>query len=428
MRRALLLTLLLLACAGPLAADDPELPVVPYETAHYRIQLEGSKVEAEEAGLVLEAAYKGLAAWFGKEPDLEKGERLEVRYLATRASWEAAMRADGLTPPTDAGGYYSPGNRTLYMFRQPTEYFTRVLLVHEATHQFHFLARTRNKAPSARWYTEGLAEFLSWHQWDGETMVLGVRPWVTLKDHAKVALEKVQAESFDLKAMAQKDEWAGYPASWALFRYLATGRKGKPLKGFETFCRKMDRGGTAGSLFKNLFGGAKKVRGDFVAWLEAEQQPWAHTFNQWEDLGEGRMRGHAGVVSFCRLKQNAKQLEAKLELPADGAWRAGLLLHFVDSKDYVVALADHNRNLHIDRRSDGRWKRLATYRIKRQPPGRMLAWEARRTGAGVSLTVAGKKYGPWNWPTSSLGLAVDSSDLRFHEVSWRLTKPRDRGK
>ena len=76
------------------------------------------------------------------------------------------LLAAGVQPPA-AGGYYHPSGRTAYAWRQPTIYFTRCLILHEATHQFHYLARTSNSVSLAFWYAEGLAEFLSRHYWDG---------------------------------------------------------------------------------------------------------------------------------------------------------------------------------------------------------------------------------------------------------------------
>ena len=57
--------------------------------------------------------------------------------------------------------------------------------------------RTRNQAPKAGWYIEGVAEHLGWHTWDGEELVLGVIPPVSLKDYPRLALEEVTAEGFD---------------------------------------------------------------------------------------------------------------------------------------------------------------------------------------------------------------------------------------
>src|SRR5690606_4627791 len=101
----------------------------------------------------------------------------------------------------NAGGYYWPTNKTAYLFKQPTVYFTRMLFLHEVMHQFHHLARTKNKNPKAGWYTEGVAEYISRHFWDGEDLTLGILPIATLEDYAAKALERFEDEGFDLAAM-----------------------------------------------------------------------------------------------------------------------------------------------------------------------------------------------------------------------------------
>ena len=426
MRTALVSLAAAFLLVQPARAEAPEVRVV--ETAHYRLEVEAVEATAEEYGRVLEAAYEGLAEFFGKEPKLADDERMRVRFFDTHASWAAGMRADGVEPPTDAGGYYAPAKRTAYLYRQPTRTFTRVLLVHEATHQFHYLARTRNAQPTAKWYREGVAEFLSWHTWDGARIRLGVRPRITLSDYAAKALAAVTTDGFDLGGVVAGRTWPGYPTAWALFRYLATGRDGKPLKGFETFCRKMDSGGGIGPLFKRFFRGGKRFREAFVAWLEAEQQPWTWMFNEWEDRGGGSFRGFAGVVSACRLKQPAERLTAGLEIPAEGPWCGGLLLHYGGADDYTVALLDHRRRLRVDRRLNGAWKHLARHEVTAQPEEGVFRLEARRTERGITLSVGENTFGPFDLPASPLGLAVESSDVVFGEVTWQLTGAPVRGR
>jgi hypothetical protein len=174
-----------------------------------------------------------------------------------------------------------------------------------------------------------------------------------------------------------------------------------------------------GPVFKRCFKGGKRFREAFVAWLEAEQQPWAQVFNQWEDQGDGGVRGHASVVSACRTKADVKRLRAGLEVPTEGArWCGGLLLHYVDHRDYVVALIDDRGHLRVDRRKDGAWQRLASREVPGTPDDGVWRLEARRDGKEVVLRVGNAKLGSFELPPSSMGLAVDDSDLRFRDVTW----------
>jgi hypothetical protein len=398
------------------------------ETAHYRLEAETTPEQAATFGRVLEAAYAAMEAHFGKAPNLRPGERMHIRFFDTRAAWAAGMQADGIGSPSGAGGYYAPHKKTAYVWRQPTRYFTRVLLVHEATHQFHYLACTKNTQPSSAFYREGVAEYLSWHTWDGEEIVLGAKPRVTLKNLAAVALKTVEGDDFDLAKVIDDDEWPGRAITWTLFRYLATGNDGKPLRGYETFCRKMDRGGVLGPVFKRAFRNPRKLEAKYVAWLRSEQQPWLQVFNEWEDRGGGRFRGHARVVSACRVNGDTEQVSADLVVPAKAEWCGGLLLHYTDAKDYTVALLRPDGSYRVDRRVGNRWSRLDGGLVGDRREAATVHFEARREGDGVVLVIGEQRLGPWDLPVSPMGLAIDASDLCFKDVTWRLTAAPDRGK
>jgi hypothetical protein len=400
--------------AAPAAAETHV-----FETEHYRVHVDGTAAEAERAARVLEAAWPAYESHFGGAPKLKRGERLTVRFLRDRAAWAQAIRADGTRPPSTAGGYYWPGSRTAYMYRQPTVYFTRTLLLHEAAHQFHYLARTRNRSPTANWYTEGVAEHLSWHRWDGERLQLAVVPGVTLKDYPAAALKEVRAPDFDLGAIVDGSKPASRAVTWALYGYLATGDDGEPLPGFATFRRKMDAGGKAAPLFRRHIGPPKRVREDLAAWLERSQTPFAPVFNEWEQIGEGRMRGYAGVVSACRVKDAASSIRATLEVPEGERWRGGLLLHWTSAQDYTVGLYDARGTVRVNRRVGNRWQRLHWGRRARSPHARAHRLEAVRRGEDVEFRVDGRRVGAWRLPGTTFGLALESSDLRFRDVAWK---------
>ena len=400
------------------AAANAEVTTHVVESEHYRLHYEGSLREAREASKVLEAAWKGFEAWIGAAPTIPEGERLTIRFYATAGAWAAGIRADGTAVPHGAGGYYWPGTKTSYLYRQPTVYFTRVLLIHEAAHQFHFLTHTRNRNPHAAWYTEGLAEYLSWHRWDGTRLELGVIPGVTLKDYPAKALAEMEADGFDLGAVISGGVKASRAMSWALFCYLATGRDGKALPRFDEFRRRMDRGRRARPIFERYFGRIGRLEPKLRAWLEANQTPWAPVFNEWEQVGDGRFRGYAHVVTACRLKAPATRLAARLEASSARYWRAGLLLHWTSNQDYTVAMVTSWGGMRVDRRKDGRWITLDRRRLGRRLRGQAVRFEARREGGAVALSVDGTPLGRYELPGGILGLCLERGDLRFDEVRW----------
>lgn len=410
----------LLALSPRVVADAiPAEEVQLVETRHYRLHYVGSQANAQEAGRVLEAAWPAFQKHFGRAPRLGPDERLCVRFSATREQWQRGIRADGTHAPRGAGGYYWPRTRTAHLYRQPTAYFTRTLLLHEAAHQFHYLARTRNRAPRADWYTEGVAEHLSWHRWDGETLELGVVPGVSLKDFPAAALAELRASDFDMKLVIGGQIRASRPLAWALYTYFATGADGQPLKGFATFRRELDRGRRPAGVVRAQFGEAGRLHAGLVAWLAKSQSPWSQAFNEWEQTGRRRFRGHAGVVTACRCKAGAQVIGATLEVPAAGRWRGGLLLHWTDADDYTVAMLDRWGGVQVNRRRGGRWKRLHRSRIRRSRSAASHDLVAVREGGGVSFWIDGDEIGAWTLPAGSMGLCVEACDLQFRDVDAR---------
>jgi hypothetical protein len=383
----------------------------PIETTHYRLFHAGP--DAPEAARVLEAAYAGFVRFFGTEPK-EKG-KLVVRFFEKREEWAKAIIADRAVPPADAGGYYWPDSKTAYLYRQPTRYDTRALLIHEAAHQFHYLARTRNSQPKAYWYSEGVAEYLCEHYWDGEKLTLGVLAMANLRDYPKKALALAEAEDFKLQHFVEgKQHPTSRPLGWALYRYLVTGKH----KGLARWQRKMDGGNTPGPIFKKTFGRGRKVQDAFVDWLRGEQQTWVQIWNEWYPVGGNALHGVADVVSACRPKEPATVLKATLHAPKKGRWMAGILLHYSSKDDYSVALLDWGGFLRIQRRVGKGWQTIERGPGPPKPKDGKYKLQAFRKKGKVYLMVGADGYGPWELPGNVLGLALERCRVTFSDIEW----------
>ena len=388
------------------------------EGPRYRVIVQAGEERAAEMLRVLEAAYPLFQKHFGAKPKLKKGEKLEVRHYKSKADWVVGVRSSGAPPPGSAGGIYLPATKVAYFHDQPTRYYTRVLMLHEAAHQFHYLARTKNKEPTAKWYTEGLAEYLSWHHWDGSTLELGVRPLLSLENRAGAAITTVG--TVDFEAFVAGDTKLDRGVAWALVRYLATGNKGKPHKKFKAFARKMDGGNKPGSLFRKLFGTPKQVKPDFEKWLAAEQSPWVYGFNEWEPLTATSLRGFAKKqYTVAYLREPAKNLTATLIAPKKQSWNAGVLVHWSSPDDYTVALLNYGGFMHVVRRMEGRWQTMEKGPIPGLENQPKYTFQVFRRGGEVSLLVNNQGLGPWELPGSTLGLALMSSDVRFVDLNWK---------
>lgn len=416
---ALPVLLLALVASLPAAADETATTTHHIVSEHYDLYYEGTRAEAMDASAVLEAAYVGFKRYFRGTPRIRRGEKLKVRFFADRARFARAIRADGTEPPQGgAGGYYWMPTRTAYLFRQPTRYFTRVLLVHEAAHQFHFLTRTRNMMPAGPWYAEGVAEYLSWHHWDGKQIRLAQIPVMSLKDYPRQALEILKRSDFDFEAFALGRLPPHRALTWAIYSFLASGaRDGRAVRGFTKFSRAMDGRQNPASSFISSFGKPERYRQFLIEWLEQNQCPWEQVFNEWEGQGQQRYLGHAeGVVSICRPRTNAKYFKAELVVPDERPWRAGVVLGFDSNADYAVAMVTNRRRFYVDRRNLGRWERL---RRGRAPPPRedgTYLFEIKRRGRNSHLFINGQDYGQFIVEGQAGGLALENCEVRFQKV------------
>lgn len=408
-------------CAQADGTPVPDRPRGAVLTTHYELRSEGPSAEADEWGRVLEAAWPQLKAFFRAEPPLKEGERLRVVFTESAEAWTQAIRAAGGNPPGGgAGGYYCPISRTAFLYRQPSAWYTRTLLLHEVAHQFHFLAATGNRSPGARWYIEGVAEHLSHHAWDGTTLTLGIVPLLSLENRAGLALARVNDPAFDIEALVN-DGPHERPEAMHLVRYLLEGEGGNRRKRFEAMAEKLDRGGQAGALFGRSLGPPRRLLDQWRDWLPEVQEPLAPVHVDWDTRGPRTVRGTSGGVSGCRVRRPAAAISATLA-PLPGArWSAGLLLHATDAAQYTVALVTPG-GLRVQRLEKGGWSMLP---VGQPPPPGDQPWRlaATREGTRVTLRVNGGEVGTYDLPGDALGLAVDGCTMDFTGLDWQAATP-----
>lgn len=419
-------------------SNEPAIPRSA-ESEHYRIEVHGSvdaqpalsppprgderwfsrRSDADEALAVLEAAWPQYVQFFGTQPKLAAGERLRVSLHQTSETMLAAIRAGGGTPPPPGpGGYYCPVSRTAFLFRQPTRWYTRALLIHEVAHQFHWLAgetRKNHKGPPPSWWAEGVVEHLAHHTWDGTTLRLAVVPPVSLEDYPARALAASTRAGFAWEELPTLSE--DRPLQMHLVRWLATSADGQPTSGFRFLRERLDRGEEADSKAILKAAGLKSeaLRATLAKWLPSVQQPYVSLFNEWDSLGPGHLRGTAGVVAACRTREDVASHAARLRVLHGGRWRAGLLVHFTSSSDHTIAVIDSGRELRLDRWNGG-WTVLGVHALRGAPDAEgwwdISATRAAATGR-VSITVGAETFGSYELPAGPMGLAIDASDVEF---------------
>ena len=125
--------------------------------------------DVDSIPVVLDEAVNGLALFFGLSPEDYKNWRVEAFLISDREPFEifgALKRA----PDFEHG--YSLESR-VWIYDQKQAYYNRFLLLHELTHAFmNWTFGDLNP----RWYSEGIADYLALHRWDGEKLTLGIFP------------------------------------------------------------------------------------------------------------------------------------------------------------------------------------------------------------------------------------------------------------
>ena len=401
-----LIALLVALGVRPATADDRTV----VETEHYSLSSAGSEEELTEWGAVLEAAWPQYAEFFGEEPELKRGERLAVAIFEDDAAFRRAIALGGGTAPS-AGGYYCPVARTAYLKRQPSAWYTRNLLLHEAAHQFHYLARTGNDAPNGDWYVEGIAEHLGSHHWDGTTLTVGVEPMLSLEDRAGAALAAVSKDDFSFEALLESED-VPRPEAMYLVRYLSLT---EPKK-FARHAKGLDRGGVATvKSFKKAFGKPEKVEAAWKEWLATRQSPLIPVFVEWDSRSASSVRGGGDSVVVCRTRGEAVSLTARI-VPLDSRrLRAGLLVGFTSAGDYTIAVVERKGDggvLHHERFQGG-WKRIGSHPVPKLGAEPVLS--VRRDEAELVLTVDEQEIARIAAPTEPepFGLVLDACAADF---------------
>ncbi len=384
--------LMTVLASTPLAATDQE-------TEHYDLHVEW--LDAPQVGRILEQFYAQATAFFGKAPK----KRLRVEVYATRERWVAALRADGQTVPTDSGGLYSPETRKAYLYLQPSEYSTRHLLLHEAAHQFHYLASTGNRSPADPWYTEGLAEYFAMHSWDGKTLKTGVVPAITLEDRPEAALRNFEAAGKNLAGLVTGTLAADRPEAWALVRWLVLSQPER----FRELRRALDLGQKSKQAWSRVFGAVTPHQvQQFRESLVKEQQPWKVVWIHWEPRGD-QLEGRSETNALAVLKSPASRLEVEITCTSETV--AGVVFGFQSKDEFLLFQLIGKNRVRVMKRSRGKWEQVL-YRDKPAGGSADVLLVIRDSGGSNRLLANGVEIATFE-QVGDLGLNVDAGRALF---------------
>ena len=143
-----------------------------------------------------------------------------VEVYSSQDRFEAALKNDKIDR-VEAGGFFSTQSCKAYLWVQPSDYFTRQLILHECAHQFHYLAACSGKLTRLPLFGEGLAEHFAMHNWDGKNLSVGLVPAITLEDYPAKSLKHFRGDLHrDLEAMVMGKAETTHSDDWAVVHFL----------------------------------------------------------------------------------------------------------------------------------------------------------------------------------------------------------------
>ena len=405
------------ALANPSHASE-----VRCTTARYDIRVNGAQATQEEAnsyGKVLEAAWPTFRAFFHAEPPLKEGERLAIRIFDKReACLVGAMNDKADMPPIKHPSWFSPSNRTVYLYRHESDWFTRYLILYGACLQFHGVSKPKNRDLD-EWYTHGIAESFAVHSFDGEHLELATSPPVSWIDHPARALKLLGGKQIGLDPFTD-ERLADSSVRWAVVRFATSSSGGKYRERFERLALGATGSRTSGHDFMRSLGEMERISQEFSAWLLAAQMPLEVASSDWEAFSDGRILGRSGKddQALCSAKPEFHSMRVTIDAPseADGGV-PGILFAFQDDRNYLVARIV-SPVVFFENVVGGRQRGIDSRPIQNagENPGAKTYVSIERTGEGVELEINGKVYDRFAVADGRLGLAAIGGRVVFRDL------------
>jgi len=345
--QALTLSLLLLGAPATAPATQPVLAT----SKHYEIRGDVDARWAAEMGRMLDQAHERLRELLGKTPPADK--RFVINLFGNPRQRDSAVGGK-----LEAGGLFAYEDRQCYLSLQPTNYYTRHLLLHEATHQFVCEAFGRRVDPLPPWLSEGLAELVAHHNWDGETLRIGLVDVVTVDGNNRLARCKALLEQNRLQVPAiVGSDGADRAPCWALAQVLHGDRAYRALLAayIDRCLREPDgREPTAAqgaAWFEEVFGRKRdevqKALGRFVA---GERRSWRVVTVHWQQRGElirGETDGRYALLASNRhTRCRARRIALTIGSDDWPSTTAGVAVGYRSPHDYHLVELVEGRLLH----------------------------------------------------------------------------------
>ena len=360
------------ACGIAISISDTSIAQARELTARaigprYELKSQGSITEARDLLNVLEAAFPQFEEFFGKAPKASASNRLRVYLYDDQDQWKAGLEQVGGTYLGPAGGNYCWKTQAVFFYRQPTDWFTRKLMLQMCAHQF-MAHLTGHKKMASHWYRLGTVNYLSNHAWDGERIQIGVPPALTLENQASIALARLREPDFDYRKLitpTDKDDSAIHCEAMRVIQSEPSYRRA--LFSLRT---QLDKGvALSTEEWNTAFGSYKRFDEKLRDSVARSQEPFVPVINQWEtrrvdtDEKTGHrtwtLRGTApNYISVATTREEANSLEFRVDRKGQPG-RVGALLDWIDHDDHTVLLFMTEGSYHVQRRTKQGWTNLA---------------------------------------------------------------------
>jgi len=402
------------ATPAPSATAEP-LPAIELDgdwvrTPHYALLSPSAAVDKRDLGHMMEQFYAQASAYFGAEP--AGADRLVGKVFADSASYRAGLAADGITDDLgSSGGYYSPHTKAFYLFVQPSRHYTRMLTMHEAGHRLQNLA---GGCSYPGWWTEGEAEHLGMHTWDGRTLHMARQPLISLEDHPKSALDAFRDKGGDVGPIVRGDGGWSYREAWAVVSFL---RAAHPAQ-FDGLRARYCAGEPSAEAWQAVFGApvSAAMNAAYEAWLVANQQPWRWVWNAFEPWGDRGLHGQADSNALAILKERPAKLEVAIE-PISEAMAAGIVVAYYGTEDFVMLRLFADRSLQVIRVTEGfRWQWLKSGSAPEPADGALDRMSATVEGDRLILAMNGEAFFVLDDPrdlAGTFGVNLEGCELRL---------------
>lgn len=400
--------------AEPEVCDSPSVTLVASgagylaSTAHYRLQIDGfDEDETRNLATLAELAWTGFGSFFGAEA----AGPLDVLVSADQASFEAALAADGIGEIDGAGGYYDPGSGRAYLFRQPTAYYSRVLLLHEMTHQYQDQTSFTSGLPF--WYVEGLAEALSRHHWDGSCLQLRVRPLLSWEDGAAGAAAALEGGATVSTLLS--GESSSRPLAQELVRLLS----GDPdlAEGFAAWRQAVAEGADPADLdaLASTIAPLDTLTVALEEFVPQDQEPMTPVYLDWVPQADDAAWGFADASSAARLKAATDRFSMRTDVPDSGENVGTVYGYDPSTGDLELAFVSADGTVSRFAVISGAvtWDLLGSVALEDE-----VVW-SQVAGDDVTTVTLGEQSVelPRTLPSAG-GLSLYAADAAFSEIAW----------